>query len=139
MDATRAFKTTIQAYLEQMASYDELFAKRYASPKKNINDCATYILNEVQKSGCNGFEDDEIYNMAMHYYDEEEIEVGEPIERLRVAVNHIVELTDEEKAEARQAAIRQYQQECYRKMAERKKPTAKKEETAKVQPMLFNF
>lgn len=105
MDATRAFKTTIQAYLEQMASYDELFAKRYANPKKNINDCATYILNEVQKSGCNGFEDDEIYNMAMHYYDEEEIEVGESIERLHVAVNHIVELTDEEKAEARQAAI----------------------------------
>ena len=75
----------------------------------------------------------------MHYYDEEEIEVGNPMEHLHVAVNHVVELTDEEKAEARRAAIRQYQQECYRKMSEHKKPTAKREQTAQVQPMLFNF
>ena len=25
---------------------------------------------------CNGFEDDEIYSMAVHYYDEDDLEVG---------------------------------------------------------------
>ena len=38
-----------------------LFAKNYRNPAKNIDDCVTYILNYVQKSGCNGFTDGEIY------------------------------------------------------------------------------
>ena len=139
MDATRAFKETIQAYLMEMATYDTNFAERYADPKKNINDCVTYILNQVQESGCNGFEDDEIYGMAVHYYQEEDIEVGKSVDYLQVAVNHVVELTDEEKAEARREAMAQYQRDCYNRIAYRKKPTAKREQTAQVQPMLFNF
>lgn len=139
MDATRAFKETIQAYLMEMATYDTNFAERYADPKKNINDCVTYILNQVQESGCNGFEDDEIYGMAVHYYQEEDIEVGKSVDYLHVAVNHVVELTDEEKAEARREAMAQYQRDCYNHIANRKKPTAKREQTAQVQPMLFNF
>ena len=139
MDATRAFKDTIQAYLMEMATYDTNFAERYADPKKNINDCVTYILNQVQESGCNGFEDDEIYGMAVHYYQEEDIEVGKSVDYLQVAVNHVVELTDEEKAEARREAMAQYQRECYNRIANRKKPTAKREQTTQVQPMLFNF
>ncbi len=54
------------------------------------------------------------------------------------AVNHVVELTAEEKAEARQNAIRQYQDEELRKLQQnRNKPTAKKE--TKVEPSLFDF
>ena len=46
-------------YLEQRAAEDALFAKNYRNPAKNIDDCVTYILNYVQKSGCNGFTDGE--------------------------------------------------------------------------------
>lgn len=139
MKTTRAFTDTIKSYLGQMAEYDSTFAERYADPKKNIEDCVTYILNQVQNSGCNGFEDDEIYSMAVHYYQESDIEVGKPIYNAHVAVNHVVELTDEEKAEARREAMAQYQRECYNRIANRKKPTAKREQSAQVQPMLFNF
>ncbi len=66
--ATDYFKQTIRTYLEQRAETDELFAERYADPKKNIDDCTTYILNQVQASGCHGFADEEIYAMALHYY-----------------------------------------------------------------------
>lgn len=66
----------IQGYLEQRAQSDKLFAPRYADPEKNIDDCITYILNYVQQSGINGFADDEIYSLALHYYDEENIEVA---------------------------------------------------------------
>ena len=55
-------------YLEQRAAEDALFAKNYRNPAKNIDDCVTYILNYVQKSGCNGFTDGEIYGQAVHYY-----------------------------------------------------------------------
>ena len=114
-------------YLEQRAAEDALFAKNYRNPAKNMDDCITYILNYVKNSGCNGFTDGEIYGQAVHYYDENEIE----------AVNHVVELTAEEKAEARQKAVRQYQEEELRKLQNRNKPTAKKE--TKVEPSLFDF
>ena len=72
-----------------------------------------------------------------HYYDENEIEVGKPIQ-CQVAVNHIVELTAEEKAEARQQAVRRYQDEELRELQSRTKPTKAKAGT-KVQPSLFDF
>ena len=94
MKGTDHFKRTIQMYLEQRAAEDELFAKNYHNHAKNIDDCITYILNYVQKSGCNGFSDGEIYGQAVHYYDENEIEVGKPLQ-CQIAVNHVVELTAE--------------------------------------------
>ena len=68
MKASNHFKNTIKAYLEQRAETDVLFSFQYSKPEKNIDDCVTYILNEVKKSGCNGFADDEIYSMAVHFY-----------------------------------------------------------------------
>ncbi|WP_308761622.1 PcfK-like family protein [uncultured Bacteroides sp.] len=139
MKGTEHFKRTIQMYLEQRAEEDTLFARSYRNPAKNIDDCVTYILNYVKNSGCNGFSDGEIYGQAVHYYDENEIEVGNPID-CHVAVNHVVELTAEEKAEARQEAIRRYQDEELRKLQERNKPRyATKATKQEVQPNLFNF
>ena len=138
MKGTDHFKRTIQMYLEQRAAEDELFAKHYRNPAKNIDDCITYILNYVQKSGCNGFSDGEIYGQAVHYYDENEIEVGKPLQ-CQIAVNHVVELTAEEKAEARQKAIRQYQDEELRKMQNRQRARAAKPQKPQVEPSLFDF
>ena len=39
MKGTDHFKRTIQMYLEQRAAEDELFAKNYHNPAKNIDDC----------------------------------------------------------------------------------------------------
>ena len=117
---------------------DELFAAKYDNHDKNIDDCVTYILNWVQKSGCNGFCDDEIYGQAIHYYEEKDIEVGKPL-NCQVSVNHHIELTEEEKAQARQEAIRQYQQEQMNKMRNRDtaKRTSQRTETEVHQPSLF--
>ncbi|GAB6122537.1 hypothetical protein AGMMS50239_00640 [Bacteroidia bacterium] len=136
--ATDYFKITIQSYLEQRAQTDELFAPTYAKSNKNIDDCVTYILNYVQQSGICGFTDDEIYSLALHYYDEDNIEVGKRIE-CNVVVNHTIILTDEEKAQARQKAIQKVQDEAYAKMKHgNAKPKAKQPETNTV-PNLFNF
>ena len=135
MKGTKDFKATIQAYLEERARTDELFAVSYAKADKNIDDCITYILNKVRRSGCNGFNDDEIYSMALHYYDEDDIKVGSKIS-CQVVVNHTVELTDEEKAEARKAAILRFQQE---QMDAMKRPKKAKQVTTTIsQPTLFD-
>ena len=115
---------------------DELFAVSYRKEGKNSDDCITYILNYVKNSGCAGFSDGEIYSQAVHYYDEDQIEVGSPI-NCHVCVNHTVELTEEEKAEARQRAVEQYQRAELAKLQSRNtKP--KRVENKIVQPSLFD-
>ena len=115
MKSTEIFKQTIQTYLEQQAANDELFALSLRKENKNLDACITYILNEVKKSGCNGFTDMEIYSMAFHFYQEDNIEIGNPID-CQVCVNHTVELSAEEKEEARQKAIQKVQDEAYARM-----------------------
>ena len=134
MKATDYFKQTIQTYLEQRAESDTLFAPRYHNPRKSIDDCITYILNEVRRSGCNGFADDEIFSMALHYYDEEDIDIGKPI-NCKVVVNHTIELTEEEKQQAHEQALRRAEQEAYNKLTQRKSIT--KKEPAPQMAMLF--
>lgn len=79
METNDPFKEAILKHLKELAQKDELFASTFAKPHKNIDDCATYIFTEVQKTRRQGFEDEEIYNMAIHYYDEDNIEIGKPI------------------------------------------------------------
>jgi len=131
MKGTEHFTRTITEYLNQRAATDPLFAPNLMKPNKNIEECITYILNEVQKSGCNGFDDDEIFSMAVHYYDEDDIEVGKAVS-CQVAVNHV--------AEARQEAIKQYQREELAKLQSRNARVKKTENTTTlVQPSLFDF
>ncbi len=139
MKGTEHFTRTIAEYLNQRAITDPLFAPNLQKPNKNIEECITYILNEVQKSGCNGFDDEEIYSMAVHYYDEDDIAVGKPI-NCQVAVNHVVELTEEEKAEARKEAIKQYQREELAKIQCRnERPKKVQPQASQQQPSLFDL
>lgn len=139
MKGTEHFTWTIAEYLNQRAMTDPLFAPNLQKPNKSIEECITYILSEVQKSGCNGFDDDEIYSMAVHYYDEDDIEVGKATD-CRVMVNHVVELTEEEKAEARKQAIAQYQREELAKIQSCNARGRKTESAStQAQPSLFDF
>lgn len=134
MKASPGFKATITDYLEAKASEDTLFAVTFAKEVKNIDDCITYILNTVQKSGQMGFDDDEIFGMAIHYYDEDGIDIGAKNTNAKVVVNHHVELSKTEKDEAHKIALdRQIAQEQQRLA---KKPVKKVQPTNN-QPSLF--
>ena len=128
MKGTEQFTRTIAEYLNGRAMTDPLFAPNLQKPHKNIEECILYILSEVQRSGCNGFADEEIYSMAVHYYDEDDIEVDK-VSSCNVVVNHVVELSEEEK--------KQYQQEKLVKLQkrnERPKRTERTETTSATQP-----
>lgn len=128
MNSSELFKQTIQAYLERRADSDELFAVSYARKDRNIDDCITYILNTVQKSGCSGFADEEIYSMAVHYYIENNVEVGEKVD-CRVVVNHTVELTEEEKQEAKEKAVKKLEEETYQSIKRKPVKTVREEKS----------
>ena len=135
MKGTQAFQDTIRTYHDKMAESDALFAVKYANPSKSLSECITYIICQVQKSGCNGFEDDEIFGMAVHYWEENEIEVGKPV-NCQVVVNHTIELTEEEKEQARQDAINKLRDE---EMAKMRRPKTTEKKVQDVQPSLFDF
>ena len=69
------FKDNISNYLQSVADKDNLFAVTLKKPNKSIDECINYIYAEVKKTGRCGFENDEIYQMAVHYYDEDDIKV----------------------------------------------------------------
>lgn len=138
MKATEHFRQTIKAYLDERAQNDELFAVSYAKENKNMDDCVTFILNQVKRSKCMGLTDEEVYSLAVHFFDEDDIEIGNSI-ACNVIVNHTVELT-EEKAKARQEALKEYQAEQLRKMQKRtNKPKTPKAQPEITTPSLFDF
>lgn len=137
MKGSELFQQRIKDYLDRRAFSDPLFAERYANKDKSVEKCCEYILGEVSASGCGGFDDDEIFGMAVHYYDEDNVKI-KPNRVSKVVVNQHVELTDEEKADARQKAIKAYQDEVRESM--KRKPAPKpKAEKKEDEPQLSLF
>lgn len=88
--------------------------------------------------------------MAVHYWEENEIEVGKPLTNCQVVVNHTVELTEEEKEQARQDAINKLRDEVIasalakQEMAKMRRPKTTEKKTTEnnpkiAQPSLFDF
>jgi len=73
MQVSKQFEEIVQNHLVEFARGDESFALKLENPKKSIKECISYILNSVKKSGKVAFADDEIFGMAVHYYDEDNI------------------------------------------------------------------
>ena len=140
MKGSEHFTRVITEFLNQRAMADPLFAPNLTKEHKSIEECVTYILTEVYRSGCSGFDDSEIFGMAVHYYDEDDIVVEDNPSISSVVVNHRIELTDEEKAKARQKALHRYQNEQYQQLTKRAKArTAKQVEAATIQKILFDL
>jgi hypothetical protein len=104
MKASNAFKETIKAYLDKRASEDELFAVTYKKENKNLDECCNYVMQCAQKGGCTGYADEDVFGWAVHYYDEDDLKNIKPVNG-KAIVNHAVELTAEDIAEAKQKGM----------------------------------
>lgn len=107
------FITTIKDYLDKLAQNDAAFAQKYEEGKKDVEGCCNYIISEVKKSGRQGFADEEIYGMAIHFFDEG-LESPAGAIKCAVVVNHTVELTEAEKAELKEKAMAEYKEKIIR-------------------------
>lgn len=138
MKPSNNFNQTIQAYLEDRAKADELFAITFAKPQKSIDECCAYIIGEAQKQIQNNvaaISDAEVFGMAVHYYDEDDIKIASLPANVESSVSSSsasVELTDEEKEKARQAAIQRLSEEQHALL---KKKAAKPKKEVEVQQM----
>lgn len=139
MKGTDNFKKAISDYLDSFETQDPLFAQRRREVNRSIDDIVKYIINEVYKSGNNGFDDAEIYGMAIHAAEEPDLLIGKDTNLSRVTINHHVELTEEEKKEQRELALKRFQDEEYRKYQERNQRKTASKPQSETQPTLFDF
>lgn len=134
---SKTFEQTIKAYLDKRAETDSLFAEKYKNEKKNIAECCKFIISQVHKMGVCGLTDEEVYGIAVHYYDEENVGNIDKVD-CKVVVNHSVELTQEEKEQLKKEAQEKFISE---QIANMKKPKvtkpAEKKESVELQLEMF--
>ena len=100
MKVSPGFKQQIQKYLSERAETDMLFGPVYEKEHKNIDDCITYILSEVKKKAGSdnaiAMTGEEVYSLAVHYYDEDSIVVGKSNIKAKVSTSPITDEEDED-------------------------------------------
>ena len=103
----KQFIAEIKAHLEKVAQTDETFASKYnakcESEENSVEKCAGYIVAEVQRNYKQGnsavLTKDEVFGIAMHYYDEDLKDVKTAKCQVVVAKD---ELTEADKERIRQ-------------------------------------
>jgi len=111
------FETTIKAHLDKVAAEDPQFAEKYRAGlagKKDIAACGRYIITQVRKIGREGFTDQEIYGMAVHFYDEEDLTAPGSAPGCKVVVNHEIQLSAAEVKKIQDDARREVEEKVRR-------------------------
>lgn len=103
-----SFETAIKDYLDKHAQEDPTFAPIYAKPNKSIAECCKYITQEVEKNcrkggRCVAVREQEVYGLAIHYYDEDDIVVDGPKKNVQVAAGATETVSETVKATAEAA------------------------------------
>ena len=101
-----------------------ILTKSYAKENKSIEECCKFIEAEAcdrvaTKSGAQsyGMTDDEVYGLAVHYYDEDNITIKPLKARSEVMQTNVTYTpSEEEKAAAREAAIKKLQEDAYNEL-----------------------
>lgn len=146
---TQSAKDIVKEYLDKRASEDELFAKSYTKPQKSLDECWRYIVGEARRraqGNCACISDAEVYGLAVHYYDEDDIKVhtAGPV-RVSTGTDQpkpTVKLTEKEKAAAKEEAKRLYSEAVLEELRAKAKAKKKKSKPASMEtqqtPSLFD-
>lgn len=134
MNVSKQFSSIIKVHLDLLAENDEELKTALLNESKSLENCFIYILNTVQKSGMNGFADDEIFQMAVDYYKIDNVIIANPNIQSQVVINRIPEVTEEDRELAKQKALEDLVRQEKEKIT-KKSAKVNKSETAN--PTLF--
>ena len=132
MKVSPEFKQQIQSYLNNKAKTDILFGPVYDKEHKNIDDCITYILSEVKKKAGSdnaiAMTEEEVYSMAVHYYDEDSIVVGKSNIKsfTKVSTSPITDEDEEDEVVSKKSKSKAPAKKAQSTKAPAKKASAKK-------------
>lgn len=135
-------ETAIKNYLDNRAKTDELFAAKYANPKKSIDECCKYITGEAYakaKNGCAVISDEEVYGMAVHYYDEDDIKIRKAPNARTAKTNAEPELTKEQQEALRLQAEKEYKAQILAEFKQKEIERKAKAREKKPQPQMASL
>ena len=113
-----------------------MFAPKLENPKENLDECCRSILGDAGNRWTSVvMSDAEVFGMTVHYYDEENIKIEKVSAGCSISSNQKVELTEEDKNAACEAASKRLAEEQYRLL--KKKPAKKKADVNVQQMSLF--
>lgn len=98
----------IGMYLLERAKEDLTLANNLTKKNKSLGGCTEYITGEVYKKAVNnqyfGWNNDELYQMAVHYYQEDDIKINKLPGNVRTATNIEKQHNSKESIEAKPKA-----------------------------------
>ena len=126
------FEIAIKSMLDARAADDNLFAEAYAKSSKSIDECCRYIISEVKRLGVSAMTDDEVLGIAIHYYDEDDLDV-KAAPSCKVVVPSTPEIEEARKVALKIEAEERYIREM---MAEMRKNGTKKPKPKGTKPQV---
>lgn len=125
---TKFFIQRISEWVEKEMEKDELFAETVKSkPYKTVEGACNYVLSVAKKTGQAGWDDEEVYGMIKHFFDEDDLKDPGNQNPSKVIVSGHVDLTEEEKMEAMEKAKAEFKKDMEAKAAAQKKARKEKE------------
>jgi hypothetical protein len=128
---SRFFIQRIEQWLEREMENDPLFAETVKSkPQKTVEGACNYVLSVAKKTGQAGWDDEEVYGLIRHFYDEDSLKDPGNQNPSKVIVSGHIDLTEEEKKKAMEEAKAEYKKDMERKAAAAEKERKEKERQA---------
>ena len=130
MQSSNPAIAAMQELMRKRVEAEPMLALKMANPSKSMEGAINFLCNEVKKSGLTMLSDKDVESILVHYWDEDNIE-----EVKNVNCNIVVskpELSEEDKAELREQAMKEYKEEQLRtiRRENQPKPQAKATHTA---------
>ena len=143
MQSSNPAIAAMQELMRKRVEAEPMLALKMANPSKSMEGAINFLCNEVKKSGLTMLSDKDVESILVHYWDEDNIE-----EVKNVNCNIVVskpELSEVDKAELREQAMKEYKEEQLRaiRRENQPKPQAKasannaKAQEINVEPNLF--
>ena len=140
MIGSEMFIERIQEFIDKQIAEDAAFAEKVRNTKRTVNDCASWMIEKLaqdfQKTGKMGYDDSEIYGLALHFFDEPNLKAKGNLNFQGLIMSNRPatrpykprELTDEGKARLDDAAREQYKNEQLNKLRMQEQKEREKEE-----------
>ena len=110
----------MQELMRKRVEAEPMLALKMANPSKSMEGAINFLCNEVKKSGLTMLSDKDVESILVHYWDEDNIE-----EVKNVNCNIVVskpELSEVDKAELREQAMKEYKEEQLRAIRRENQP-----------------
>ena len=93
---SQEFKNTIKNHLDELAKVDNSIKEILLKPNKSIEECCSYIIQEVKRKNYTAVADEDVYAIAVSYYKDDSIK-NVKVENAHVVVPSNVNVVAEEK------------------------------------------